>query len=121
YINAADICLATFNSDVGDGSVMKVYEYLSCGKPTVGSSISSLQFLKEIDAGDLVPLRDPKALAQAVWRLYLDKTQRDLQSERLRNYIVKYHSWEAVSKKLLNLMRSTLGEHLINKGVKNEN
>ncbi len=53
-INACDICIAPFtswrNGKIGV-SPLKLYEYLSCGKPVVSTSILGTEIIRDLDAG----------------------------------------------------------------------
>lgn len=103
YINAFDLGLATFNSDVGDGSVMKVYEYLACGKPILGSRLGSLAFLEEIGAGKLVGIGSVNEFTRAVLELSLQPSELSRMGSKGLEYVADGHSWTAVNKRLVDV------------------
>lgn len=104
YINASDICLSLFNTDVGDGSVMKVYEYLSCGKPVIGSDIVSQRFLHDMECGITVPIGDKSALIKAIESCYSNPQNIERMGMKGREYILKNCSWDS----RVNLLRDII-------------
>lgn len=106
YIAASDICAAVFNTDVGDGSVMKAYEYLASGKRCIGSDISSLEFIKRKKAGLLVPVSDLNGFCGAVCRLYYDRHNQPVYSDILSRFISENHSWPVVADRIIDIMQT---------------
>lgn len=104
YISALDIAIATFSMDVGDGSVMKVQEYLACGKPVVATNISSLRFVEEIGAGKLIPIGDLEAFVEAIAGLERTPLKLESMGSKGREYVIENYSWETVVKKLIKII-----------------
>ena len=106
YINASDVCVAPFvrerNERIGL-SPLKIYEYLACGKPIVSSRIPNLEFIEEQNAGLLVEPENPEKLAKAILKLLKDEKLREEMGKNGRKYVVTYHNWEAVAKKVANI------------------
>jgi len=107
YINASDICVAPFvkerNVKIGL-SALKTYEYFACGKPIVASSIPGVKDLLELSGGGIsVSPENPDELANAVVELILDEKKRNLMGERGRKYVLENHSWERVTRKILDI------------------
>ncbi|MBI4847289.1 MAG: glycosyltransferase family 4 protein [Nitrospirae bacterium] len=101
YIACFDLALALFNKDVGDGSVMKAYEYLACSKAVVGSEMSSLRFLEEREMGITVPIGNLDALINSISILASDRDRAEKMGARGFDYITKYKSWGMVTDKIL--------------------
>ncbi len=69
YISACDVMvLPLVSKEAHDSgySPLKLYEYMSCGKPTIASRLSGLEILEKHRCGILVPPADPPALARAI-------------------------------------------------------
>ena len=86
YISTADVCIAYFSirgKESTDLSPLKLYEYLSCGKPVVGCNIGGVgDFLECYNCGLGVEPGKPGLLAEAVVKLL---TNDKLRSEMGRN------------------------------------
>lgn len=97
YINASDVCVAPFirarNEKIGL-SPLKIYEYLACGKPVVGSNIKGVgDFLEESNAGISFVSEDYIELAHTVTKLLLDSALIDTLGENGRRVVVERYSW----------------------------
>ncbi len=110
YIACFDVSLALFNTDVGDGSVMKVYEYLSCSKPVIGSEISSLEFLVKEKLGVTVPIGDAEALINQIQSFGIDKMVLDEMGLRGRRYVINNRSWKIVVEKIEKHINTSLNK-----------
>jgi len=78
-INVSDICVAPFISRrnrMTGVSPLKVYEYLSCGKPVVASRIEGLEFIEKEGVGHLVEPGDVKELEEALFDLIVSPEKR---------------------------------------------
>lgn len=77
YLGAMDLCVAPFTADRGEGSPLKLFDYMASGRPVVVSEIPAVKPLIE-RSGALVPVPpdDPQALAQAVLRLLAQNSER---------------------------------------------
>lgn len=101
YINASDVCVAPFIRTRSCGaSPLKIYEYMSCGKPIVSSRISDLEFIEEQKAGMLVEPENPDEIAKTITRLLKDEKLRDKMGRNGREYVVKDHNWGVVAGKV---------------------
>jgi glycosyltransferase involved in cell wall biosynthesis len=114
YINASDVCVAPFvrarNERIGL-SPLKIYEYLSCGKPVVSSRIPNLEFIELNNAGILVEPENPEELAKAIIKLLKEEKLREEMGRNGREYVVKYHSWESVAKKVAEVCESVVARY----------
>lgn len=108
YINASDICVVYKKPLKSGYSPLKLYEYMACGVPVVASRLSGFEILEESKSGILVEPENPKKLAKAIIKLLKDKKLREKMGDYGRNYVVKHHSWKAISKKIERVIESAL-------------
>ena len=67
WINAADVCVAPYKGSAGYRSPVKIFDYLSCGKPVVASRLEgTTDFFEKVEAVALVEPDNPEALANAI-------------------------------------------------------
>lgn len=103
YICASDFCLAPFtkerNSEIGL-SPLKIYEYLACGRATISTAISNLEFLEEEGFGLLIDEPNPKQISDAVFKLMNCSEIRERAANNGHQYIEQNHSWEANAAKI---------------------
>lgn len=114
YINAFDVCVAPWiaerNSAIGL-SPLKLYEYLSCGKPVVASRIVGIvDILKENDVGLCVPPDDYYSIAQAVISLLNNPHRMHEMGQRGRDLVVEKYSWKVTAEKVLHCLKRAV-EH----------
>ncbi len=104
YINASDICVVPFRRMVNEQrglSPLKLYEYLACGKPVVGSDIRGVgDLLKSSDAGMAVPPEDPEALGEAIVLLLNDEKTRARMANNARQIAVRNFSWRSTARRI---------------------
>ena len=100
YINACDVCVVYKKPLKSGYSPLKLYEYIACGKPVVASRISGFEILEENNAGILVEPENTKELAKAIIKLLKNEKLREEMGKNGREYVVKYHSWESIARKV---------------------
>lgn len=97
-INACDVCLAPFtswrNKEIGV-SAIKLFEYLSCGKPVITTAVpGATKLVKELRAGIVVKPDDVEGLENA----YEDALERlpewEEKGEIWHSEMALNHSWE---------------------------
>jgi glycosyltransferase involved in cell wall biosynthesis len=101
YIASFDLALALFNTDVGDGSVMKAHEYLACSKAVIGSDMGSMRFLEQTGTGVIVPIGDLEALVDAVECLAADRQRVEKMGAKGCHYVAENRSWDMVADRIL--------------------
>lgn len=110
YINASDICVAPFvrerNEKIGL-SPLKLYEYMACGKPVVGSNISGVGDLLEgsktgvsFTPGNYVELSN-----NILYLLQNDELRKKMGLNGIKLVSRKY-SWKVTAKKVLRVMET---------------
>lgn len=96
-INACDVCIAPFtawrNKKIGV-SPLKLYEYLSCGKPVIASAIPGTEIIKELDAGILVEPDNPEALKEAYKEAIKKLPYWKKKAHAIHKEIATKHSWD---------------------------
>lgn len=111
YINACDVCAAP-KLPLGIGySPLKLYEYMACGKPVIGTRTSGFEILEQNNAGLLVNPQKSGELGNAIVKLLRDEGLRKQMGENGRKYVVENHSWEGVAKKVVDVCQQVIEEH----------
>jgi glycosyltransferase involved in cell wall biosynthesis len=89
YCGVMDICLSPLLTEAGESSAVKLFDYLSCGKPVVMSDVGGTgkDFLAS-EAVILVKPEDPILLADAVNKLLSDPEKRENMGKKGRHYVV---------------------------------
>lgn len=112
FISASDICVAPFifkNTRSGISS-LRVFSYLACGKPVIGSDIPGLGDMLEREAiGVSFPMGDHNGLAKAIIDLLNNEAQLREMGERGRDFIIKNHAWEIIVDKLEAAFQGLIG------------
>jgi glycosyltransferase involved in cell wall biosynthesis len=95
-VAAMDICLVTGKR--GEGfhySPLKMREYLVTGRPVVGPDVGEVsRVLRAQEAGDLYPLGDVAALANALRRLVDDPARRAALGANGRKWVLATGTWD---------------------------
>ena len=105
YINASDVCVAPFtrvrNEKIGL-SPLKLYEYLACGKPVVGSNIKGVgDFLEDSNVGISFVSEDYIGFARALIKLLPDRELIDTMGENGRKVVVEKYSWKNTTERVI--------------------
>jgi glycosyltransferase involved in cell wall biosynthesis len=117
YMGASDVCVAPYNSSAAmdatqvplDGTLMnrsplKIYMYMSAGRPVVCADYADGgRFVEQVGAGLKFPIGDSNALAEAILELLADQEKSNLFGKNARTYAVQNCSWLSVTRKLINL------------------
>ncbi|MEV4386621.1 glycosyltransferase [Micromonospora sp. NPDC049580] len=76
-------------------------EAMACGVPVVGTAVGGIRdTVVDGTTGDLVPARDPNALAAAIQRLLDDRIRRFRYATAARERARSRYSWEATAERL---------------------
>lgn len=103
-INSFDLCVAYYVRERANIiSPFKVFEYLSCGKPTIVSNIQGVGD-KFADVAKVVEPQDTAQLAKSIIGLIKDKKERDRLGKAGREFIVQGHTWQTVSKAIVEVL-----------------
>ena len=67
WIGAMDVCLAPYARNAGYRSPVKMFDYLSCGRPVVASRIAgTTDIFEAVEAVTLIEPEDPERLGRAI-------------------------------------------------------
>ncbi|HIC86933.1 MAG TPA: glycosyltransferase WbuB, partial [Aquificae bacterium] len=87
----------------------KLFDYMASGRPVLFSVSSGNNPVDEAQCGLTVPPRDPKALAEAVNKLYrMPLEEREEMGRRGREYVEKHHSIPVLADKLEAILQEVL-------------
>ncbi len=110
YINSSDVCIAPFTSwrNTGIGlSPLKLYEYLSCGKPVIASAIPGvMELIRELDAGVIVQPDDISALCNAFREIFKNSSEYETKATFFHNKIYLNHSWDKRVEDILHIVKN---------------
>lgn len=108
YINQMDVCLIPFKANmVSENSLpLKLFEYMSCGKPVISSHIKGV---KE-NVGDRVKYAGSSIEYLEIIRSILDhRSEEDDMKSSNRKFVINNFEWEAICMKLEGLMKEMTG------------
>lgn len=76
-------------------------EAMACGVPVVGTAVGGIRdTVVDGTTGDLVPARDPQALATAIQRLLDDRIRRFRYATAARERVRSHYSWAVTAERL---------------------
>ncbi|MDG6219980.1 MAG: glycosyltransferase family 4 protein [Candidatus Thermoplasmatota archaeon] len=108
YISISRIGLTIFPATFYNNRIClpnKLFETMSCAKPVVASDLPEIRrVVKEANCGILVPVGDPKALADAIERLLSNPLDAEEMGKRGRRAMETKYGWHIQEKKLLRLL-----------------
>jgi glycosyltransferase involved in cell wall biosynthesis len=108
YINSFDICVAYYKKvRSGITSPFKIYEYLSCGKPTIVSNIMGVGD-KFSEITKVIEPENSAMFAKAVISIFKDKKEALRLKKASRNYILDGHTWLDVSSEILGIIQEDI-------------
>lgn len=93
-----------------EGLPVAPLEAMACGKPVMVTRNCNLPEIEEAEAGLLVDFSQ-EALAQAMWKLWLNEDQRRIMGERAINLIKAKFTWPRVAEQTVAFCRRIIDEH----------
>jgi glycosyltransferase involved in cell wall biosynthesis len=99
FISASDICVAPFifKSTRSGISSLRVFSYLACARPVIGSDIPGLgDMLEEEAIGFSFAMGDHRALARRIVELFGEPERAREMGERGRKFVLDNHSWDVI-------------------------
>jgi glycosyltransferase involved in cell wall biosynthesis len=99
FISTADICVAPFNfkSTRSGISSLRVFSYLACARPVIGSDIPGLgDLLEKQGMGRSFPMGDHNSLAMLLIDLLSSRATLKDMGEKGRKFVIDNHSWEGI-------------------------
>ncbi len=112
YIASMDVCVVPMNKSRFEKtgiSSLKVREYLSCGRPVVGSDITGVgDVLRQANAGIALSPENTSELAQAIIGLLQDEDLRKQMGKNGREFAVQHLSWDTTAREILGVYETTV-------------
>jgi len=110
YINSFDICVAPFTS-VRNNSIglspLKVFEYLSCGKPVIISKINEIsEIIQKNNCGYIFNPDDTNDLVNRIIYAYNEKEKLNRFGRNGRALVVNQYSWNENAGKIQTILNS---------------
>lgn len=110
-INACDVCIAPFtawrNKKIGV-SPLKLYEYLSCGKPVIASKVPGTEIISELDAGILVEPDNVEELKKAYKEAIKKLSYWEKKAHIIHKEIAINHSWDSRVDTILKIIQQII-------------
>ncbi len=113
YINASEVCVSPAACDaknrIAGMSVLKVFEYMACGKPViVGNAEGDKGLISKSNAGRATNPEDPHELANAIIELLKDKQLSKRLGENGRKVVAERYSWASVTKRVAEVCQKAI-------------
>lgn len=115
YVNASDICVVPKSGLKSGYSPLKLYEYMACKKPVVGSRASGLEVVEEKQCGILVEPCNYHELAEAICRLLGNRELKEQMGENGFRFVRDNKSWAMVAKSVSSVLDDAVAMH-VNRG-----
>ncbi|MEM2211835.1 MAG: glycosyltransferase family 4 protein [Candidatus Nezhaarchaeales archaeon] len=91
----------------GEGIPRSILEAMACAKPVIATSVGGIaEAVKNGENGFLIPVKDPKALAQKLITLLKNDALRREMGKRGRELVEKEFNWEVTVLKLVDILKS---------------
>ena len=105
YISAMDILLAPYpDIDFFYYSPVKIYEYMSCGKPVISTKIGQIaELIEDGKTGFLTKPNDIKKISSRISDLIENQKLREQVGKAARAEILKNHTWKKRGEQLARL------------------
>jgi len=92
-----------------EGFGLPAAEAMACEAPVVASAVGALpEVLGKEGGGELVPPRNPQALARAVLKLQADPSEREKMGLRGRKRVEEFFTWKKVAERTVSVYRELL-------------
>ncbi|HSQ21670.1 MAG TPA: glycosyltransferase, partial [Coriobacteriia bacterium] len=107
--NALASAVLTYAPERAGYSPLKLYESMACGVPVVCSDTpGQAEYVREHDAGIVVPPENPAAVAGAVAALAADPDAARAMGARGRRAVEQHYSWNARARQRLAVIESAV-------------
>jgi len=106
FVSSFDVAVAPVQFTRRRGtSLLKLYAYLACERPVVGTDLPDLgNVLEEKNVGKSFPVGKKEELAEAVILLLQDREMATSMGKRGREFVLKSHTWERVVEKTIEIL-----------------
>ena len=121
FMNACDVLVAPYNPrrirsteqvrQHGLGSPLKVFEYMSSGKPVITTRVRPIcDPVTDSVTGILVEPGNPEELAHAVVRVLQNKADASRMGASARASVIESYSWNNVAKSLVHILEAAVDQ-----------
>lgn len=101
WINAMDVCVAPFLNSAGLRSPVKIFDYMSCGKPVVASSIEgTTDVFEHSKAIGLIEPGNAEVLSKSIIGLLCNQEKADTMGKNGRAFILEKYDRKAMAKRI---------------------
>jgi len=108
YISAADVCVAPFREG-RKASPIKLFEYLSCGRPVVTSDTDEIgEFVRKTQSGIVVEPGNVNAFAAAIEWLLANPQEAEAMGRRGRAAVESGRSWRRTAQEVASVLERVL-------------
>jgi len=108
FVNTFDVAVAPaqFANTRSGISPQKVYAYLACGRPVVGSDLEGLgDMLVREGVGLSFKAGDVNGLGDAIVRVLTDQPLADSMRQRARAVVMGHYTWEGVVRRTIEILQ----------------
>ena len=108
YYRRADIFVT---ATTWEGMPNTVLEAMACGLPVIGTQVSGLhELVRDGVNGYLVPVKDARALAEAISRLMGNGYERRRMGRQSRKLVEREFAWQFIAEQYVTIYRQVLRE-----------
>ncbi|MCG7848456.1 MAG: glycosyltransferase family 4 protein, partial [ANME-2 cluster archaeon] len=105
YINASDICIALFTGErikeVGGGSTIKLYEYMACSKPVIGTlGLSTFEILTKYKSGIITNSENSQDISKSILYLLENEKFREDLGINGRQLVETKYNWDVITEQV---------------------
>lgn len=108
YINASDICVAPKKIIKSGYSPLKLFEYMSCGKPVIATNTHGFEILEYNNAGILINPENSDEFAETIVDLLLNEKLINVMGKNGRQVVINNYSWGNTAKHVVKVCKKTL-------------
>lgn len=108
YINASDVCVVPKKILKSGYSPLKLYEYMSCGKPVIATKTDGFEIVEQYGAGVLIDPENSEAFSKAICDFIINEELLSQHSENVRRIIIQEYSWAKTAEKILEICRVSI-------------
>jgi glycosyltransferase involved in cell wall biosynthesis len=113
YIAGADVCLCTYEKfdwcPIGfTGSPMKLFDYMSCGRPVIASSMGQICEVVRDGQNGLLTDGAVEDIAEKIQSLRREPQARDAMGRAARETVVGHYNWQNVAERTHSILSELL-------------